>query len=745
MCGNGLIFFLDSSFSSLAVAVTFMVWRRWLSEFQEQRKSEGHKERILLRSVYVDTLEIRRTVGRAGFARARFKAQIFLQPTLSIRLDAAAGQGVRRGRCLKGPTTLCFFSRLQGAASHLLGVVQPSPEEPEMERSMLHYSPANHSSGHPIPEVTLSSRELMEEKSKLDNNEYGSFCERFSSGRSDLKGQMTVQFPSVRLKGSLTPLSRARLEPNLDRFAISPQRPSHTNYKPTVLDNAPALQVLDAMLATASLGANVFVRCGPSDPRAATIGSGHVMVSPADLAPSSPALLPLPSQSPRFLLHFATSKAAAAEMAVASSYVASISKVLRRDRRSPSVFSVAFSRLPYSAGCRSRPPPLEKVVLGSGSSSGRNDSFPCSTASSPLVPVLSSQSPAYQSAGMANRSRQVLCKAELNVSGEIPNSPAAEMSQYERIVELLTTLFPVWVTWLETDLFTLGLGFLMLSMGLTLTFEDFRRCMRNPWTVGVGFLAQYLVKPLLGFVIAMTLKLSAPLATGLILVSCCPGGQASNVATYISKGNVALSVLMTTASPICLVGMPVMCCSTIGAIVMTPLLTKLLAGQLVPVDAAGLAISTFQVVLVPTIVGVLANEYFPKFTKRISTLTPLIGVILTTLLCASPIGQVAEVLKSQGAQLIIPVALLHVAAFALGYWLSRLSTFGESTSRTISIECGMQSSALGFLLAQKHFTNPLVSVPSAVSVVCMALGGSALAVFWRNRPIPANDKDDFQE
>ncbi|XP_066311249.1 probable sodium/metabolite cotransporter BASS2, chloroplastic [Miscanthus floridulus] len=230
----------------------------------------------------------------------------------------------------------------------------------------------------------------------------------------------------------------------------------------------------------------------------------------------------------------------------------------------------------------------------------------------------------------------------------------------------------------------------------------------------------------------LALKLSAPLATGLILVSCCPGGQASNVATYISKGIVALSVLMTT-------------CSTIGAIVMTPLLTKLLAGQLVPVDAAGLAISTFQVVLVPTVVGVLAHEYFPKLTERIITVTPLIGVLLTTLLCASPIGQVAEVLKTQGGQLIFPVALLHVAAFALGYWLSRLSTFGESTSRTISIECGMQSSALGFLLAQKHFTNPLVAVPSAVSVVCMALGGSALAVYRRNKGLPANDKDDFKE
>ncbi|KAG2590450.1 hypothetical protein PVAP13_5NG403500 [Panicum virgatum] len=319
------------------------------------------------------------------------------------------------------------------------------------------------------------------------------------------------------------------------------------------------------------------------------------------------------------------------------------------------------------------------------------------------------------------RSRQILCKAEANVSSNLPESlpvavkyektielesPPAELSQYEKIVELLTTLFPVWVmlgtvigiykpamvTWLSTDLFTVLLGFLMLSMGLTLTFEDFRRCLRNPWTVGVGFLAQYLIKPLLGLAIASTLNLSAPLATGLILVSCCPGGQASNVATYISKGNVALSVLMTT-------------CSTI----------------------------------------VLAHEYFPKFTDRIISVTPLIGVLLTTLLCASPIGQVADVLKTQGAQLIIPVALLHAAAFGIGYFLSRLCTFGESTSRTVSIECGMQSSALGFLLAQKHFTNPLVAVPSAVSVVAMALGGSALAVYWRNIGLPANDKDDFKE
>ncbi|PRQ46496.1 putative Bile acid:sodium symporter/arsenical resistance protein Acr3 [Rosa chinensis] len=388
--------------------------------------------------------------------------------------------------------------------------------------------------------------------------------------------------------------------------------------------------------------------------------------------------------------------------------------------------SLSSRRLPTHVDVRGEISVLEK---------GRS----CAIQSKTWSPIVAAGSSVVQT----SRNSKVLCKAAANASGDLPNPTG--MSQYERIIETLTTLFPVWVilgtivgiykpsavTWLETDLFTLGLGFLMLSMGLTLTFEDFRRCLRNPWTVGVGFLAQYMIKPLLGFVIALTLKLSAPIATGLILVSCCPGGQASNVATYISKGNVALSVLMTT-------------CSTIGAIVMTPLLTKLLAGQLVPVDAAGLALSTFQVVLVPTIIGVLANEFFPQFTSKISSVTPLVGVILTTLLCASPIGQVSAVLKAQGPQLILPVAALHAAAFAIGYWISRIS-FGESTSRTISIECGMQSSALGFLLAQKHFTNPLVAVPSAVSVVCMALGGSGLAVFWRNKGLPVDDKDDFKE
>ncbi|XP_010541881.1 PREDICTED: sodium/pyruvate cotransporter BASS2, chloroplastic-like isoform X6 [Tarenaya hassleriana] len=215
----------------------------------------------------------------------------------------------------------------------------------------------------------------------------------------------------------------------------------------------------------------------------------------------------------------------------------------------------------------------------------------------------------------SSRTTRIACKGATDVSGD--SSPSGT-NTYQKIIELLTTLFPVWVilgtviginkpaavTWFKADLSTLGMKFLMLSMGMTLTFKDFGRCLRNPWTVVVGFLVQYLIKPMLGFVIATSLKLSRPLATGLILVSCCPGGRASNVVTYISKGNVALSVLMTT-------------CSSIGAIVMTPLLTEFFFDMRIPVDAAGLALSTFQVVLVPTVLGALCDSPIKRILSQI--------------------------------------------------------------------------------------------------------------------------------
>jgi BASS family bile acid:Na+ symporter len=281
-------------------------------------------------------------------------------------------------------------------------------------------------------------------------------------------------------------------------------------------------------------------------------------------------------------------------------------------------------------------------------------------------------------------------------------------------------IHPPWVTWFHGPFIVWGLAVIMLGMGITLSVEDFRRVLRMPRAVAAGFGAQYLIMPFLGWAIAHLLRLPTPLAVGLILVSCCPGGTASNVVTYIARANVALSVLMTM-------------CSTMGAIVMTPLLTKWLAGTLVPVDAWGLFLSTVQVVLLPVLLGVGLHHAVPRLVQAILPVAPLISVVTIALICASIIGQSAEALMASAVHLLAAVALLHAGGFGLGYFFAWLLGFEELTRRTISIEVGMQNSGLGAVLARQHFADPLTALPCAISATMHSVIGSLLAGWWRMR------------
>ena len=284
-----------------------------------------------------------------------------------------------------------------------------------------------------------------------------------------------------------------------------------------------------------------------------------------------------------------------------------------------------------------------------------------------------------------------------------------------RALALATNLFPIWVllggalalwhppwfTWFSGDFITWGLAVIMLGMGITLSVDDCRRVLKMPRAVGIGFVAQYLIMPFLGWSIAHLLRLETPFAVGLILVACCPGGTASNVVNYLARSNVALSVLMTM-------------CSTLGAIVMTPLLTKWLAGEYVPVDALGLFLSTLQIVLAPVVIGVALNRYTPRFVKLVLPAAPLISVLAITLICASIIGASADKFKQSGGVLLLAVFLLHVGGFFLGYLFSRVLRCDPLTSRTISVEVGMQNSGLGAALANAHFAQmPLAPLPCA--------------------------------
>ncbi|EDY85203.1 Sodium Bile acid symporter family [Verrucomicrobiia bacterium DG1235] len=308
-----------------------------------------------------------------------------------------------------------------------------------------------------------------------------------------------------------------------------------------------------------------------------------------------------------------------------------------------------------------------------------------------------------------------------------------------RALNLLSNLFPLWVAaacayalvdpswiaWYQRPHIIWGLSIIMLGMGITLSVKDFKRVATMPKAIAAGVAAQFLLMPFLGWTIGKALQLPTDFAVGLILVACCPGGTASNVVVYIARANIALSVLMTM-------------CSTSVAIALTPLLTSYLAGQYVPVDAAGLFLSMIQIVLAPVAIGVLLHHIFPKLVKAVLPVGPLVSVIVIALICAAILGPRRDAVLESGLQMLIAVVLLHSAAFTSGYLFARILGYDTIIRRTISIEVGMQNSGLATALATKHFAaTPLTAVPGAISAVMHSVIGSIIAAYWRlksNKP-----------
>ena len=313
---------------------------------------------------------------------------------------------------------------------------------------------------------------------------------------------------------------------------------------------------------------------------------------------------------------------------------------------------------------------------------------------------------------------------------------ATAMDSFSKFSALFSNLFPLWTVlsaalaltkpaffnFMTTPMITFCLALLMFSMGITLTIDDFLRVFKKPDVIGLGFLYCYVAMPALAFVIGNAIGLSGPLLAGLILVGSINGGQASNLCAYIAKGDVALSVLMTTAT-------------TIGCIFMTPLICKLALGAIVDVNAIGMAISTIKVVLVPVVLGVTLNKVTPKTCRTVEPFCPIVGVIMTVILVGGSVAQCAEGILNAGMKLQVGAFLLHLLGGALGYWGMKIFKYSETTCRTCAIETAMKSSAFGFLLASLHFPEFLVRVPSAVSVVWMAIMGSMMAVIWRFIPV----------
>jgi BASS family bile acid:Na+ symporter len=316
----------------------------------------------------------------------------------------------------------------------------------------------------------------------------------------------------------------------------------------------------------------------------------------------------------------------------------------------------------------------------------------------------------------------------------------------QRIIERATALFAVWTvlgvgwawlvpahfTWVTSgqvlgqSLISVLLGVIMLGMGLTLKVEDFARVLTMPRGVAAGVALQFTVMPLAGVSLALASGLETGLAVGLILVSCCPGGTASNVVAYLARANLALSVTMTMAS-------------TLVAIVLTPVLTGWLGGVFIEIDRWALFQQMVAIVLVPVVAGVAMGRLLPRATRQVARVSPLISVIVVVLIVGGIVGASKPLIEEHFGVLLLAVFALHVIGFALGYVLPKVMGFGTPECRTISIEVGMQNSGLGASLASapsfaNQFANPmqaaLAPVPSAISSVYHVVIGSILAGIW---------------
>lgn len=269
---------------------------------------------------------------------------------------------------------------------------------------------------------------------------------------------------------------------------------------------------------------------------------------------------------------------------------------------------------------------------------------------------------------------------------------------------------------------TVVLGFIMLTMGLTLKGEDFRILAKRPLDIVIGTVAQFTLMPLIAFGLSKAFGLGAGIAAGLILVGCCPGGVSSNLMSYICKGDVAFSIGMTTVS-------------TLLAPLATPALVFLLAGQSVEVDTYNMFLNILLVTLIPIAIGFCLNKFLGgrSVFDKISSTMPSLSVIALAFIVGGVVSQVKPDIEKGGLGMILitfAAVLCHnTLGYALGFAAGKLFRFSTAKNRTISIEVGMQNAGLATNLASTFFaaTQPLAVVPCAISCAWHSISGTLLA------------------
>jgi len=263
------------------------------------------------------------------------------------------------------------------------------------------------------------------------------------------------------------------------------------------------------------------------------------------------------------------------------------------------------------------------------------------------------------------------------------------------------------------------LGVVMLGMGMTLRYENFIEILKRPGVISVGVILQFLLMPFFAYMVGTALGLEDDLLFGMILVGSCPGGTASNVICYLARGDVALSIMLTTVS-------------TMLAVFFTPLLAWIYIGQRVPVPVVDMMLDIFRIILLPVAAGVLINHYFGQSLHIVKRLFPFISIVAIILI----IGIIVALTQPQLHLVVLPVIAAvvwhNLLGLYAGYYISRWLGYDERVSRTIAIEVGMQNSGLGVALAQGYFS-VMAALPGAVFSIWHNISGAIYAGYWTRK------------
>lgn len=301
------------------------------------------------------------------------------------------------------------------------------------------------------------------------------------------------------------------------------------------------------------------------------------------------------------------------------------------------------------------------------------------------------------------------------------------LTRFMGVIIIAFSALALWQPWIFSWVaphISAMLGIIMLGMGMTLHWQDFSHVLRHPRDLGLGLVVQFGCMPLLAFALCHVFALLPELAMGMILVGTAPGGTASNVLTFIARGDVAFSVAMTAAA-------------TLVSLLLTPPLTWLLGGVWVPVDMGGLFWSIVKIVLVPVLLGLLLHHFQRGLVDRLMPFLPLASALVITLVIAGIIAVNAQNILSAGPAIFAAVIAHNLLGLAVGWFAACRLRFAPPRRRALAIEIGTQNSGLATALALAHFT-PAAAIAGALFSVWQNISGALLSNFWATRPVTSD-------